>query len=59
MAPVVRDLPAKQKAARSGGGCSDFLLQFFQIERDPPAASELSKLKYQKLLAATVIIARL
>jgi len=28
-----------------------------QIERDPPTASELSKLKYQKLLAAIVIMA--
>jgi hypothetical protein len=28
-----------------------------QIERDPPTASELSKLKYQKLLAAKVIMA--
>jgi hypothetical protein len=30
-----------------------------QIERDPPTASELSKLKYQKLLAAMMIIAAL
>jgi hypothetical protein len=28
-----------------------------QIERDPPTASELSKLKYQKLLAAIMIMA--
>jgi hypothetical protein len=27
-----------------------------QIERDPPTASELSKLKYQKLLAAMMIM---
>jgi hypothetical protein len=30
-----------------------------QIERDPPTASELSKLKYQKLLAAMMIMAAL
>jgi hypothetical protein len=36
-----RDLPAKTKAARSGGlfGC---LAAIHQIERDPPTASELS-----------------
>jgi hypothetical protein len=47
MAPVSRDLPANKKAARSGGGCSDFDASIRQIERDPPTASELSKLKYQ------------
>jgi hypothetical protein len=47
LAPVFQGPAGQTKAARSGGGCSDFLLQFFQIERDPPAASELSKLKYQ------------
>jgi hypothetical protein len=30
-----------------------------QIERDPPTAGELSKPKYQKLLAAMMIIAAL
>jgi len=40
MAPVLsRDLPAKQKAAKSGG-CSDFLLQFFRLSAIlPPPAS--------------------
>ena len=39
VAPVLRDLPAKQKAARSGG-CSDFLLQFFRLSAIlPPPAS--------------------
>jgi hypothetical protein len=47
MAPVFEGPAGQTKAARSGGGCSDFLLQFLQIERDPPTASELSKLKYQ------------
>jgi hypothetical protein len=35
-----KDLPAKQKAAKSGGGCSDFLLQFFRLSAIlPPPAS--------------------
>jgi len=50
------NLPANKKAARFGG-CSDFLAAICQIERDPPTASELSKLKYQKLLAAILIMA--
>jgi hypothetical protein len=41
-----RDLPAKQKAARSGG-LFGLDAAIFQIERDPPTASELSLLKYQ------------
>jgi hypothetical protein len=40
MAPVLKDLPAKQKAARSGGGCLDLLLQFFRLSVIlPPPAS--------------------
>jgi hypothetical protein len=35
------------------------LAAILQIERDPPTASELSKLKYQKLLAAMMIMAAL
>jgi hypothetical protein len=47
VAPVFsRDLPAKQKAARSGG-LFGLDAAICQIERDPPAASELSLLKYQ------------
>jgi hypothetical protein len=39
MAPVFKDLPAKQKAAKSGG-CSDFLLQFVRLSVIlPPPAS--------------------
>jgi hypothetical protein len=40
LAPVCfKDLPAKQKAAKSGG-CSDFLLQFFRLSVIlPPPAS--------------------
>jgi hypothetical protein len=40
VAPVCfKDLPAKQKAAKSGG-CSDFLLQFFRLSVIlPPPAS--------------------
>jgi len=39
MAPVFKDLPAKQKAAKSGG-CSDFVLQFFRLSVIlPPPAS--------------------
>jgi len=53
---LVGNLPANKKAARFGG-CSDFLASIRQIERDPPTASELSKLKYQKLLAAIMIMA--
>jgi hypothetical protein len=41
VAPVcLKDLPAKQKAAKSGG-CSDFLLQFFfrlSVILPPPAS---------------------
>jgi hypothetical protein len=37
----LKDLPAKQKAARSGG-LFGFLAAIRQIERDPPTASELS-----------------
>jgi hypothetical protein len=41
MAPLAfKDLPAKQKAAKSGGGCSDLLLQFFRLSAIlPPPAS--------------------
>jgi hypothetical protein len=39
VAPVSKDLPAKQKAARFGG-CSDFLLQFVRLSAIlPPPAS--------------------
>jgi hypothetical protein len=40
VAPVCfKDLPAKQKAAKSGG-CSDFVLQFFRLSVIlPPPAS--------------------
>jgi hypothetical protein len=39
MAPVFWDLPAKQKAAKSGG-CSDFSLQIFRLSAIlPPPAS--------------------
>jgi hypothetical protein len=46
VAPVFQDLPAKQKPP---GVWRLFGLYaaIFQIERDPPTASELSKLKYQ------------
>jgi len=37
---LFQNLPANKKAARSGG-CSDVCFNI-QIERDPPAASELS-----------------
>jgi len=42
-----KNLPANKKAARSGGLCGR-LAAIVQIERDPPAASELSLPKYQK-----------
>jgi hypothetical protein len=41
LAPGFRDPPAKQKAARSGG-LFGLGAAIFQIERDPPTASELS-----------------
>jgi hypothetical protein len=34
--------PAGNKKAARSGGCSDFCCNSLQIERDPPAASELS-----------------
>jgi hypothetical protein len=42
-----KSLTANKKAARSGGLLGR-LAAIVQIERDPPAASVLSKLKYQK-----------
>jgi hypothetical protein len=51
--------PAGQTKSRQVWRLFGLPAAILQIERDPPAASELSKLKYQKLLAATVIMARL
>jgi hypothetical protein len=51
--------PAGQTKSRQVGRLFGLPAAILQIERDPPAASELSKLKYQKVLAATVIMARL
>jgi hypothetical protein len=47
MAPVLRDLPAIKKSRQIGRRLFGLLAAIFQIERDPPTASELSKLKYQ------------
>jgi hypothetical protein len=59
MAPLCfRDLPAKQKS-RQVWRLFGLVAAILQIERDPPTASELSKLKYQKLLAAMMIMAAL
>jgi hypothetical protein len=52
----LKNLPAIKKAARSGG-CSDVLLQFLKSQHDPPAASELRCVKFQKRRLATVIMA--
>jgi len=46
MAPALRDLPAK-KSRQIGRRLFGLLAAILQIERDPPTASELSKLKYQ------------
>jgi hypothetical protein len=46
MAPVLRDLPAK-KSRQIRRRLFGLLAAILQIERDPPTASELSKLKYQ------------
>jgi hypothetical protein len=43
-----KDLPAKQKSRQVGRRLFGLLAAILQIERDPPTASELSKLKYQK-----------
>jgi hypothetical protein len=42
-----KDLPAQQKS-RQVWRLFGLLAAILQIERDPPSASELSKLKYQK-----------
>jgi hypothetical protein len=47
VAPVLRDPPAKQKS-RQVWRLFGLPAAIFQIERDPPTASELSKLKYQE-----------
>jgi hypothetical protein len=46
MAPVFKDLPAK-KSRQIGRRLFGLVAAIRQIERDPPTASELSKLKYQ------------
>jgi hypothetical protein len=47
VAPVFENPPAKQKS-RQVWRLFGLPAAIFQIERDPPTASELSKLKYQK-----------
>jgi len=49
--------PAGQTKSRQVWRLFGLLAAILQIERDPPTASELSKLKYQKLLAAIMIMA--
>jgi hypothetical protein len=51
--------PAGQQKSRQVWRLFGLLAAILQIERDPPTASELSKLKYQKLLAAMMIMAAL
>jgi hypothetical protein len=51
--------PAGQTKSRQVWRLFGLPAAIFQIERDPPTASELSKLKYQKRLVATVIITAL
>jgi len=47
VAPVFEG-PAGQQKSRQVWRLFGLPAAIFQIERDPPAASELSKLKYQK-----------
>jgi len=47
VAPVFENPTAKQKS-RQVWRLFGLYAAIFQIERDPPTASELSKLKYQK-----------
>jgi hypothetical protein len=58
MAPCFRR-PAGQTKKPPGLAAVRTSAAILQIERDPPTASELSKLKYQKLLAAMTIMAAL
>jgi hypothetical protein len=51
--------PAGQQKSRQVWRLFGLLAAILQIERDPPTASELSKLKYQKLLAVIMIMAAL
>jgi hypothetical protein len=51
--------PAGQQKSRQGLAAVRTSAAILQIERDPPTASELSKLKYQKLPAAMIVIAAL
>jgi hypothetical protein len=48
MAPVFEGTCRPNKSRQIGRRLFGLPAAIFQIERDPPAASELSKLKYQK-----------
>jgi hypothetical protein len=47
MAPVFRGPAGHKKSRQIGRRLFGLLAAILQIERDPPTASELSKLKYQ------------